>query len=135
MKNPAYTSQETPVNTVIMDADSSRLIIRKEPNSMETTNATRPAAMSEKEISEAVAELRKYSRIAEEATAQAEAIKDALKAHLTATGTDAAAGLDYKFSWKPVNGSTFDKKAAEAMHPGIIAACTRPNNYRKFLYT
>lgn len=93
-----------------------------------------PAIMPPDAIRAAVEELRKYDRIAAEAAAQAEAIKDRIKAHLTATGTEDAAGLDYSITWHMVAGSTFDKKAAEAIHPGIIAACTRPNVYRRFIY-
>lgn len=89
--------------------------------------------MSINEISAAVATIREYTRIQEEAAAMIEAAKDAIKAHMTSAEKDEISGTDYKITWKTVNTTTFDKKAAEAIHPGIIAACTRPNPSRRFI--
>lgn len=89
--------------------------------------------MSTTEISAAVATIREYTRIAEEAQAIIDAARDAIKAHMTEAGKEELTGTDYKITWHTVNGSTFDKKAAEAMCPGIVKACTRPNPYRRLL--
>lgn len=89
--------------------------------------------MSINEISAAVATIREYTRIQEEAAAIIEQAKDAIKAHLTSAGKDEISGTDYKITWKTINTTTFDKQAAEAIHPGIIAACTRPNPSRRFV--
>lgn len=89
--------------------------------------------MSINELSAAVATIREYTRIQEEAEAIIEAAKDAIKAHMTNAEKDELSGTDYKITWKTVNSTTFDKKAAEAIHPGIIAACTRPNPSRRFI--
>ena len=89
--------------------------------------------MSINEISAAVATIREYTRIQEEATAIIEAAKDKIKAHMASAEKDEISGTDYKITWKTVNTTTFDKKAAEAIHPGIIAACTRPNPSRRFV--
>lgn len=125
----AYKHTQAPLNTAIMDNDPTKLIIRKEKETMPNN-----AIMTPEAIQEAINELRKFDRIAEDAAAQAEAIKDKIKAHLTAIGKEDISGLDYKITWHTVAGTKFDKKAAEAIHPGIIAACTHPNPYRKFLY-
>lgn len=89
--------------------------------------------MSINELAAAVATIREYTRIQEEAESIIEAAKDAIKAHMTSAEKDELSGTDYKITWKTVNGTTFDKKAAEAIHPGIIAACTRPNPSRRFI--
>lgn len=89
--------------------------------------------MSNNEIAAAVATIREYTRIKEEAEAIIEAQKDAIKQHMTAAGVEDISGTDYKITWHLVNKSNFDKKAAEAIHPGIIAACTYPNPYRAFV--
>lgn len=89
--------------------------------------------MSTSEITAAVATIREYTRIQEEAAAIIEAAKDAIKAHMTAAGLEELSGNDFHVTWHTVNGTTFDKKAAEAIHPGIIAACTRPSPSRRFV--
>lgn len=89
--------------------------------------------MSTAEIIEAVATIREYTRIMEDAAAIVETAKDRIKAHMSDAGTDELTGTDYRITWKTVNGTTFDKKAAEAIHPGIIAACTIPNPSKRFL--
>lgn len=89
--------------------------------------------MSINEIAAAVQTIREYTRIQEEAAAMVEAAKDAIKAHMQAAGIEDLAGNDYKITWHTVAGTTFDKKAAEAIHPGIVAACTRPNPSKRFI--
>lgn len=89
--------------------------------------------MSTNEIAEAVETIREYTRIQEEAAAIIDAARDKIKAHLTEIGAEELSGTNYKITWHTVNGTTFDKKAAEALHPGIIAACTRPNPSRRFI--
>lgn len=89
--------------------------------------------MSTSEIAAAVATIREYTRIAEEAQAIIDTARDAIKNHMNAAGLEEISGSDFKITWHTVNGTTFDKKAAEAIHPGIIEACTRPNPSRRFL--
>lgn len=82
---------------------------------------------------EIVTEYRKYNRIAEEAAAQAEALKDALKAHLTAINAEEVSDLTYKVTWHTVNGTKIDTTALKKDLPDIAAAYTRPNNYRRMI--
>ena len=89
--------------------------------------------MTSAQIAANVAQIREYTRIQEEAAAMVKAAQDAIKAHMDAAGLDTLAGTDYKITWRTVNGTTFDKTAAEALHPGIVAACTRPNPSRRFI--
>jgi hypothetical protein len=89
--------------------------------------------MTSTEIRTAVDTIREYTRIQEEASAIIEQARDAIKAHMDAAGLEDLAGTDYRITWHTVNGTTFDKKAAEEIHPGIIAACTRPNPSRRFI--
>lgn len=89
--------------------------------------------MSINEIAAAVATIREYTRIKEEAEALISAAQDAIKAHMTDAKTDEISGNDYRITWKTVNGSKLDQKALEAAYPGLIATFTRPNPYRRFL--
>lgn len=89
--------------------------------------------MSTNEITAAVETIREYTRIKEEAEAIIAAAQDAIKAHMDGAGIDTISGTDYKITFKTVNGTKFDKDAAEAIHPGIVAACTLPNPYKRFL--
>jgi len=89
--------------------------------------------MSTSEIAAAVATIREYTRILEDAQSIIETARDAIKEHMNAAGLEELTGNDFRITWHTVNGTTFDKKAAEAIHPGIIEACTRPNPSRRFL--
>lgn len=89
--------------------------------------------MTSTEILTAVATIREYTRIQEEAAAIISAAQDAIKAHMDAAGLDTLTGTDYKITWRPCTRSTFDKAAAEALHPGIVDACSTSTTYRRFL--
>lgn len=89
--------------------------------------------MTSAEIMTAVATIREYTRIQEEAASIISAAQDAIKAHMDAAGLDTLAGTDYKITWRPCTRTTFDKAAAEALHPGIVDACTTSTTYRRFL--
>ena len=89
--------------------------------------------MTSAEIMTAVATSREYTRIQEEAAAIISAAQDAIKAHMDAAGLDTLAGTDFKVTWRPCTRTTFDKAAAEALHPGIVDACTTSTTYRRFL--
>lgn len=89
--------------------------------------------MSNNELAQAVATIREYTRIKEEAEAIITAAQDKIKEHMTQQETDTINGTDYKITWKTVNGTKFDSKALEADHPGIIAKYTQQNLYRRFI--
>lgn len=94
---------------------------------MENTSIMTPEALQK-----AANEYRHYSRIMEDAAAILDSIKDAMKAHMTASGTDSIKGTDFLVTWKPVKGSKLDRDGIEAAYPGILDAYTIPNPSRRF---
>lgn len=72
--------------------------------------------MSTIEIASKVAELRELKRLAEDLTAEIEAIQDSIKDHMAANEIDEITGNDYKITWKTVNSRRFDSKAFKATH-------------------
>jgi Phage-related protein, predicted endonuclease len=93
----------------------------------------KPAAiMTPEAIAEAVAEYRHYSRIAEEAAAILDTLKDTLKAHMDAADVDTVTGPDFKITWKPVNGTKLDRAGIDAAFPGLLDRYTLPNPSRRF---
>ena len=67
--------------------------------------------MGTNELNAKVKELRELQQLIEEATAEAEAIKDELKAHMIRTGTDEMTVGLFTLRYKTVMGSRFDKNA------------------------
>lgn len=75
-------------------------------------------------------ELRELQRLIEEATAEAEAIKDAIKAHKGDSET-AYAG-EYRITWKPVTTVRIDTTALKKAMPEVAQAFTRQTTVRRF---
>ena len=67
--------------------------------------------MGTNELNAKVKELRELQQLIEEATAEAETIKDELKAHMIRTGTDEMTVGLFTLRYKTVMGSRFDKNA------------------------
>ena len=67
--------------------------------------------MSTNEMTIKVQQLRELRRMADELDEEMEAIKDEIKAHMTAADITELVGVDYKISWKPVESKRFDKTA------------------------
>jgi len=88
--------------------------------------------MSPEALQNAVNEYRHYSRIAEEAAAILDSLKDTIKAHMEATEADTVSGPDYKITWKPVNGTKLDRAGIDAAFPGLLDRYTIPNPTRRF---
>ena len=86
--------------------------------------------MSTHEIESKVRELRQLQALIDEATAEAEAIKDAIKAHMGDT-EELRAG-EYKVTWKAVTASRLDTTALKKAMPDIAAAFTRSTTTRRF---
>lgn len=84
--------------------------------------------MSTPEIIAAVTELQEYTRIAEEAKAAAEAIRERIKAALGDIETMVAG--PYKLTYKPTTRSQIDSKRLAADHPDIAAAYTTTTTTR-----
>ena len=86
--------------------------------------------MSTNELTEKIRTLRELQALIEEAQAEAEGIKDAIKAHMGAS-EELRAG-EYKVTWKPVTASRLDAAALKAALPEVAARFTRTSLTRRF---
>lgn len=86
--------------------------------------------MSENDIIRKVKLLREMQRMAEDAQAEAEALKDEIKAYM-GDSEELRAG-DYKITWKAVESSRVDVKALEKEMPEVAQAFTRKTTSRRF---
>lgn len=86
--------------------------------------------MSNHELESKVRELRQLQQLIEEAQAEAEAIKDALKAYM-GDSEELRAG-EYKVTWKPVKSSRIDTTALKTALPDVVKAFTRETVARRF---
>lgn len=86
--------------------------------------------MSTHEIESKVRELRQLQALIEEAQAEAEAIKDTLKAIL-GDSEELKAG-EYKVTWKAVKASRIDTTALRKALPDVAQAFTRETTTRRF---
>ncbi len=89
-------------------------------------------SMSIREIEAKARELRQLQQLIEEAQAQAEAeaIKDQIKAHM-GEAEEMRAG-EYKITWKPVTSSKLDSKALKAAAPELVERFTKTTTARRF---
>lgn len=86
--------------------------------------------MSTAEIESKCRELRELQALIDEAQAEADAIKDALKAAMGDT-EELRAG-EYNLTWKPVTTSRLDTKALRAALPDVAARFSRESTVRRF---
>ena len=86
--------------------------------------------MSTNELTEKIRTLRELQALIEEAQAEAEGIKDAIKAHMGAS-EELRAG-EYKVTWKPVTASRLDAAALRKALPEVAACFTRTSTARRF---
>ena len=84
--------------------------------------------MSTTELEMKIRELRQLQQLIEEAQAEAEGIRDAIKAHM---GEGLRAG-EYKITWKPVTSSRLDAAALRKALPEVAACFTRTSTARRF---
>ena len=87
--------------------------------------------MSTNELEMKIRELRQLQQLIEEAQAEAEGIKDAIKAHM-GDSEELRAG-EYKVTWKPVTSSRLDAAALRAALPEVAARFTRTSMTRRFV--
>lgn len=87
--------------------------------------------MSMNELESKCRELRELQRLIEEATAEAEAIKDAIKVHMGDAET-AFAG-EYKITWKSVTSSRVDTTAFKKALPEVAERFTKQTTARRFI--
>lgn len=87
-------------------------------------------SMSTIELTSKIKELRELQALIEEAQAEAEAIKDLIKAHM-GDSEELRAG-EYKITWKNVTTARLDSKALKAALPDVAARFTRETTNRRF---
>ena len=85
-------------------------------------------------IDEIMKELAEYTRIAEEANAAADALKDALKAEMDARGVDTLRGAEHKATYKAVESRRVDTTALKRDMPDVAAQYTRVTTCKRFTF-
>lgn len=86
--------------------------------------------MSEKDLIETVRQMRELQRMAEEAQAEAEKLRDRIKAFM-GSREELTAG-DYRISWKTVTSARIDTAALKKELPDVAALFTRETVSRRF---
>ena len=86
--------------------------------------------MSVTEIAAKAREIKELTRLIEEAEAQIEAAKDAIKAHMGDT-TELVAD-EYKIRWTPVTSSRFDTTSFKKTHAELYAQYSKESVTRRF---
>ena len=86
--------------------------------------------MSTQEIERKIKLLREMQRMAEEAQAEAEALKDEIKAYM-GDSEELTAG-EYKITWKPVTSRRIDTAALNKALPELAAQFTKTTTTRRF---
>lgn len=86
--------------------------------------------MSTQDIERKIKLLREMQRMAEEAQAEAEALKDEIKAYM-GDSEELTAG-EYKITWKRVESARVDTVALKRAMPQIAEAFTRTTTTRRF---
>lgn len=87
--------------------------------------------MSVNELENKCRELRQLQALIEEAQAEAEAIKDSIKAHMG--DAEAAYAGEYKITWKTITSSKIDTAALKKALPEVVQAFTRETTTRRFI--
>ena len=86
--------------------------------------------MSINEMEAKARELRQLQALIEEAQAEAEAIKDDLKAAMG--DSEAVQAGEYKITWKPVKSSRIDTAALKKALPDVAERFTKETTVRRF---
>lgn len=86
--------------------------------------------MTTQEIVSKVKELRELQALIEEAQAEAETIKDAIKANMG--GSDVLLAGEYKITWKAVESRRLDTAALRKALPELAAQFTKTTTVRRF---
>lgn len=86
--------------------------------------------MSINEMENKIRELRQLQSLIEEATQEAEAIKDAIKLHM-GDAEELRAG-EYRVTWKAVKSSRVDTAALRAAAPELVERFTKTTTARRF---
>ena len=88
--------------------------------------------MSISELDAKVMELREIQSMIAEMEAQAEAIKDMVKAKMCDEGTEELTGNGWKATWHTVTSSHLDSKKLKADHPELYSRYTKTSSTPRF---
>ena len=88
--------------------------------------------MSMNEMESKIRELRQLQSLIEEAQAEAETIKDQIKASMTAQGAEELRAGEYKVTWKAVMSSRLDTTALKMALPEVVERFTKTTTSRRF---
>lgn len=91
--------------------------------------------MSTNEMDTKVFTLRELQTEIERLQAEAEAIKDAIKAEMIERGQETLTGNGWKASWKVIESARLDTKALKAAMPDIAARFTVTTRASRFTLT
>lgn len=86
--------------------------------------------MSTNELEKKCRELRQLQALIDEAQAEADTIKDSIKAYM-GDSEELRAG-EYKITWRTVESARVDTKALAKAMPDVAAAFTRTSGTRRF---
>lgn len=86
--------------------------------------------MSINEMESKARELRQLQSLIEEAQAEAEALKDAIKAAMG--DSESVQAGEYKITWKPVKSSRIDTAALKKALPDVAERFTKETTVRRF---
>ena len=87
--------------------------------------------MSINEMEAKARELRQLQALIEEAQAEAEALKDAIKAAMG--DSESIQAGEYKITWKPVKSSRIDTAALKKALPDVAERFTKETTVRRFV--
>ena len=89
--------------------------------------------MSVNDLESKIRELRQLQALIDEAQAEADAIRDAIKAHM-GDSEELRAG-EYRITWKAVKAAKIDTTALKKALPDVAQAFTRETVTRRFCVT
>lgn len=88
--------------------------------------------MSVNEMESKIAKMQEWEALAEEAKAEAEAIKDEIKAEMMQRETEELSAGKYIIRWTSVLSQRFDSTALKKVMPEIYKAYTKQVSSRRF---
>lgn len=88
--------------------------------------------MTTNELTTKIKELKELQALIDEATAEADAIKDELKAHMTSEGKEEMTVDVYKVRYTVVKSSRFDSTAFKKTHGDLYEQYSKPTQTRRF---
>lgn len=87
------------------------------------------------DINKLFSELAQYNSIITEATEAAEALKDEIKAYMTANNLDTVNGNEHKATYKLITSSRLDTTALKKDLPEVAQQYTRTTENRRFTFS